>query len=460
MQADFKPRTWNFRLPWCQTVFFAVLACVFATGVSPVTFAAEFLYFPPESAAYESGYESSSSVVGSTFVSPGAIATGQSWGDFISLSAPDARPVASSVTPAEAMLANYDRSCPRTSDRWGIWDLDACVRGYYVNDQRIQWTGNEETFGVEAAIAPRVRHTFNEWETSVEGDFYLNQPFDRNILVDTPERVSYRGNFEIPVLEISQLFISASRDNWTVTLGKFETPFGRTYFPLFTNARIDAPFIRTESIHWRETGILGRYSRGPFVADVAFANGSQDMDTNSSKALVSRLGLDGEYFALGFSTKVHDGVGSEGQKQFNNHIGFDAMVRRGGFTLSSELIYDEYGFRRAFDPLDITWGRSIYYRDQNYRLHSPVTGMGYYVDLLCDLEPFTVSLNYGEYYPQQLGIPQHDVTQRRGVLKGTYAATPSLQFYAAGILETGGYIAQAGRSRRGWAALFGLQWSL
>ena len=244
-------------------------------------------------------------------------------------------------------------------------------------------------------------------------------------------------------------------------MGKFETPFGRTYFPLFTNARVDAPFIRTESIHWRETGVQCRYSRGLFVADMAFTNGSEDMDTNSSKALISRLGLDSENFAIGFSIKFHDGIGSENQKQYNNHVGLDAMVSRGRFTLSSEVIYDEYGFRRpGFDPLDITWGRSIYYRDENYELNSAIAGAGYYVDLLCDLEPFTVSLNYGEYYPQQLGIPQHDVTQRRGILKGTYAATRSLQFYAAGILETGGYVAQEGRPRQGWATLFGIQWSL
>jgi hypothetical protein len=244
-------------------------------------------------------------------------------------------------------------------------------------------------------------------------------------------------------------------------MGKFATPFGRTYFPLYTNARFDAPFIRTEAILWQETGAMCRYTRGCFVADVALVNGSEDRDTNSSKAIVSRLGFDAEHAAIGFSLKKHDGIGSEGQKQYKNHFGIDAMLRWGRFTLSSEAIYDEYGFRRpGFDPLDITWGRSIYYRDQNYAFHSPVTGNGYYLDLLCDFEPFCVSFNYGEYFPQDLGIPEHDRTQRRGIVKGAYSATPSLQFYAVGIFENEGYTAQAGRPRRGWAALFGMQWTL
>jgi hypothetical protein len=335
------------------------------------------------------------------------------------------------------------------------------VRSFYLNDQRVQWSGNEETFGVEAIVAPRVHYDFGTWQTSVEGEIYLNQPFDRNVLIDTPERASYRANFDIPVVEISQLFVSATRGNLTFTMGKFVTPFGRTYFPLYTNARLDAPFIRTESILWRETGIWCQYSRGLFVADVAMVNGSEEMDTNSSKSVIGRLGLDGKYAAVGFSVKIQDGIGSESQKQYNNHIGIDAMVRWRWFTLSSEVIYDEYGFRRpGFDPLDITWGRSIYYRDQNYELDSPVTGTGYYVDLLCDLKPFTVSLNYGEYFPQELGIPEHDLTQRRGIFKGTYAATPSFKFYAAGILEISGYTAQAGRPRQGWVMLFGMQWTL
>ncbi|MGA2062118.1 MAG: hypothetical protein ABSG67_16660, partial [Thermoguttaceae bacterium] len=269
---------------------------------------------------------------------------------------------------------------PAAAER--CWDVGGLVRGYFRDDQRIQWTGMEESFGAEGVISPMFRRQLGNWETKVEGEFYLNQPFDQNILADTPERRSYLANFRVDTFEISKLLISCRRDDFTITVGKMETPFGRYYFPLYSNARIDAPYIRAESILWRETGILVRYQPGIFVGDVAITNGSEDLDSNSSKALISRLGLQNDYYALGISVKWQDGIGSDEQKEFNNHVGADAMVRFGQFQLSGECIYDEYGFRRpGFDPDDITWYHSIYYRDVNNALNVPCTGVGYYVDL-------------------------------------------------------------------------------
>ncbi len=172
------------------------------------------------------------------------------------------------------------------------------------------------------------------------GEFYVSQPFNRNILVNTEERRSYVGNFMVDSLEISQLLLAFRRDNLELVVGKMATPFGRTYFPLFTNARLDAPFIRTEAIRWRETGLLVRWDPDWLVCEVALTNGCDDRDTNSSKALVSRLGVEQEQWAVGVSVKVQDGIGSEVQKQYNNHVGADAMCRWGIFTLSGEVIYD------------------------------------------------------------------------------------------------------------------------
>ncbi len=90
------------------------------------------------------------------------------------------------------------------------WSVGGLARGYYRNDQRIEWSGMEESFGAEGVIAPAFRRQFGAWETRVEGEFYLNQPFDRNILADTPERVSYQGNFHVDTFEISQLWISCA----------------------------------------------------------------------------------------------------------------------------------------------------------------------------------------------------------------------------------------------------------
>jgi hypothetical protein len=338
------------------------------------------------------------------------------------------------------------------------WDFGFLARGYYRNDQRIQWSGMESTFGAEGVFTPRMKCCMGGWETIVEGEFYLNQPFDQNILADTPERVSYMGNYKVNTFEISKLYVSCRRGDWTVTAGKIETPFGRYYFPLYTNARIDAPFIRTEAIHWRETGAFLGYHPGIWRFDAGFANGTDDLDSNSSKAIVSRAGLEGECYALGASVKWHDGIGSEQQKQYNNHVGADAMLRWGPFRLSGEVIYDQYGFHRpGFDPDDITWYHSIYYRELNRRYKEPIWGVGYYVDLTFTKEKWDIDLDYGEYYPCNIGNPQHDVTNHRGIAKLAYRWMPCLQSYVCVLIEDSGMIAQEDRQRRGYMLLAGMQ---
>ena len=369
---------------------------------------------------------------------------------------------ASPAAPPELL---YEEQAPlagadRLSGPVDWWDVGCVVRGYYLNDQRIEWSGVECTFGAEAAVAPVFKRRFGSWETTVEGEFYLNQPFDRNLLADTPERRSYLENYRVDTFEISQLRIAVATGDLTLVAGKMVTPFGRVYFPLYSNARLDAPFIRTESILWRETGFLLRYAPGVLTADVALTNGGEDRDANSSKALVSRIGIDAERAALGVSFKVHDGIGSEGQKVYNNHVGMDCMVRRGRFICSAEVIYDEYGFRRpGFDPNDITWCRSIYYRDLNCRLNVPITGIGYYVDVGYRGDRWSCFLDYGEFYPQSIGHPQHDVVNRRAIVKVDYHFTPSLSVYAACLVENAGYLAQDNRPRQGGVLLAGLQWT-
>lgn len=346
-----------------------------------------------------------------------------------------------------------------------FYHIDLLARGYYLNDQRIQWSGQEETFGVEGMIAPVIHHNFGSWETTFESEFYLNQPFDRNVLSDTAERRSYAANFDIDSFEISILQLTVRNGPWAFSIGKMETPFGRTYSRLFSNARMDAAFIRTESILWRETGFLLQYDPGIWVIPVKFAaaitNGSVDRDTNSSKALVSRVGIETDDWALGASVKLQDGIGSEGQKMFNNHVGLDAMVRRGSIELSGEVIYDEYGFRRpGFDPDDITWKRSIYYRELNRALNVPISGVGYYVNLDYEAPFWACSLNYGQFHPRAIGDPRHDIVQRRGIVKLIHHLSASLDSYALVMIENEGYLAQDGRPRRGFVVLAGFEYAL
>ncbi|HYW78864.1 MAG TPA: hypothetical protein VE890_04770, partial [Thermoguttaceae bacterium] len=158
--------------------------------------------------------------------------------------------------------------------------------------------------------------------------------------------------------------------------------------------------------------------------------------------------------------KTQDGIGSEEQKQFNNHVGIDFMARTDCFRLSGEIIYDEYGFRRnTFDPNDITWGRSIYYRDLNNAWYKPITGIGYYLNLDYDNGPWCATVNYGEFYPERIGNAMHDVVNRRGIVKVAYAFTEHVQSYTVAMVETEGYMAQGGRPRKGNVLLTGFRYA-
>ena len=111
------------------------------------------------------------------------------------------------------------------------WDLGLLARGYYINDQRIQWSGMEATFATEGVLATSIKHTYGFWETSIEGQFYLNEVNGGNILENTAERLSYAADFEIPPFEIDQLYVRCRNGDLSLLVGKFPTPFGRTYFP-------------------------------------------------------------------------------------------------------------------------------------------------------------------------------------------------------------------------------------
>jgi hypothetical protein len=158
------------------------------------------------------------------------------------------------------------------------------------------------------------------------------------------------------------------------------------------------------------------------------------------------------------SVKRQDGIGSEEQKQYNSHVGADAAWQMGRFTLSGEVIYDEYGFRDDFDPDAIFWGRSIYYRDQHKSDGSAITGLGWYVDALYRGERWLLEVNYGQFDPEDIDIPQHDQINHRGILRVAYDITRNLQIYNVLIMENRFTDAQDGRDRRGWLEMAGLQY--
>ncbi len=148
------------------------------------------------------------------------------------------------------------------------------------------------------------------------------------------------------------------RGNLEIELGRFVTPFGRYYGFSALNDFFDTPFVRRDVILFRETGAQLRWNPGIWRSTVAITNGGPHRDTNSSKALIARLGFDLPVASLGASIKTQDGIGSEGQKEFNNHVGVDWMYRFSpAIFLAGEVVYDEYGLRRPGTPLDdIDWG--------------------------------------------------------------------------------------------------------
>lgn len=361
-------------------------------------------------------------------------------------------------TPAGAAPVGatwFDIPCLRVDQ----FHLDFMGRAAYENDQRIEWTGVEATFGVEGSLLAGARKNLGMFTTGLEAEILLNQPFDRNILADTAERRSYLANWDIDPVQISQLYLTARRNDFMVAVGKMTTPFGRTYFPLYENDRSDAPFIRTESILWRETGFLMQWDPRNWVMSVGLMNGGPEKDANSSKGLVARVGYETDWMAIGSSIKQQDGIGSEQQKTFNNHVGFDGMVRRGPWTLSGEVIYDLYGFRRQFDPLDSTWGRSIYYRDQNIGPFQPITGLGYYANLGYSQGHWTTMLNFGQFHPKQIGDARHDVTNWRAIAKVIWHFGPT-DTYLMCLWENNVPGAQDGRLRQGVDVLAGFQLAL
>ncbi|HEX4131522.1 MAG TPA: hypothetical protein VHZ24_15900 [Pirellulales bacterium] len=330
--------------------------------------------------------------------------------------------------------SNYGTICTCNDTNINGFVFDGLVRGYYLNDQRVEWSGMEATFGAEGILIPRlIYNTANGWTLAGNGVFFINQPYDRD-MYSTPERQSYLADFQVETFQIWNMNVTMTKGDLKLTVGKDNTPFGRYYFPIFSNSRMDAPFIRTEAINWVETGVFLRYTPSIFSIDLALTNGGNDRDTNSSKAGIARFGIQTENFVCGVSGKYQDGVGSETEKEYNNYYGGDFMIRRGQFDISGEAIYNQYGFKRPYDPNNIFWGRSIYYRDL-YAGPNGLSGVGYYINCGYTWPRLRTDLNYGEFYPHPIGNPLADTPIRRAVVKGTWTLIPRLEQYLALIFE-------------------------
>ena len=292
----------------------------------------------------------------------------------------------------------------------------SCLKAFYLNDQRLQWSGMEATFGVESDFGFEFEQKFKNSSLKAVSHFFINQAFGENKLRDEA-RDRYLQNFEIETFSLARLYLELTFNKIKLSMGRRDTVFGKSHSLILSNRYIFQPFIRNEAILRFETGLFCQFSSGIFDLKLAVVNGEMEMDTNSSKSGIVRIGLQGRNWSFGISGKIQDGIGSEQQKYFNNHIGCDLMIKLGKLTLSGEFIYDEYGFRKPFLADDVFWKRSLYYRHIFYKLATPITGLGGYIDLLFETGKLKINLNYGEYYPEEIGNLYHDDPVKRGIAK-------------------------------------------
>ena len=338
--------------------------------------------------------------------------------------------------------------------------LDLAFRSYAIDDQRIFWSGLEISFGAEACIRGLIEKRFKGGKVMIENEFFVNQPFGENILTDE-YREDYMANWKVETFEMSKLNIGVQIGGLNIKFGKALTPFGRSYIHFFSNKlNFAAPFIRTEAILWRETGLFVNYKLKFLSFDIAAINGEENLDTNSGKGGIFRLGAEGKNWQIGVSYKIHDGFGSEQQKEYKNHTGIDFMFRISKLIISGEWIWDEYGFHRPFDVEDITWPRSLYFRDIFYQYKTPIKGKGGYVNLLYRSKKLIFNLNYGEYTPQEIGHPYHDPPIKRAVGKICYDFIKDFRIYFIGLLENEREEESWSSGAKPYALLLGLEYTL
>lgn len=347
------------------------------------------------------------------------------------------------------------------SEHLTLFDMSGSVRGYYLSDQRVQWSGMENVFGAEAILAPQITREYPWGVTAVKSEFLIHQMFgERNLSHSDSNIKKYEPYFDVNPFEISQMYLHVSKNNTlSFNIGKIKTPFGRTEYPVLLKARFDAPFIRSsELILERETGIMVSYTPKLFSVDVAVVNGEREKDTNSSKAVIARVGIGKDKdWAFGLSGKLHDGIGSEYDKTFNNYFGVDFKIRfHPRLVLSGEMIYDQHGYHQKKGEENGT--TSLYYREIYFN-GDPISGIGGYLDLGYKDDNWDIHLNYGEYYPEKVGNPYHDDPIKRLMIHIVYRILPDVQVFATGLLENERYEEEWRKEQSSYGYLIGFQYN-
>jgi hypothetical protein len=316
--------------------------------------------------------------------------------------------------------------------------IEGLIRGFYRHDQRIEWSGLESTFGGEGIFRTAVQSREAGWILSAETELFVNQQPGSSILSDA-ERDLYRDTLRaLPPFQVFQAFAKAQYGDVAVRIGRVRTPFGRYDSEMYSNNLFDAPFLRTEIIGFTETGLFLSFTPGPLAFDVAVVNGEADLDTNSSKGLLARVGYNGDILTIGTSIKLQDGISSEFHKRENNFVGIDWAAKFGRWLAYGEVVGDRHGFKRNFNAFgnQLNLGiRSLYGRDVYIGDEVAIYGVGFHNGIAFRGDRWRVDLNYGFYHPQQIGIPTHDQDIHRGVLKGTLNLSDHCQIFGVALVE-------------------------
>jgi hypothetical protein len=318
-----------------------------------------------------------------------------------------------------------------------VFEMSGSVRGYYLNDQRVQWSGMEALFGTDVVLAPQITREYPWGVVAVKSEFFIQQPFsERNLSHSDSSIKKYAPYFDVDPFEMSQMYLHSSKNNTlSFTIGKIKTPFGQTEYPVSLKERFNAPFIRSsEVILDRETGVMVSYTPKFFSLDVAIVNGEPEKDTNSSKAVIARVGTGkNRDWEFGLSGKVQDGVGSEYDKTFNNYYGVDFKIRlHPKWVFSGEMIYDQHGYHQKKGEENNT--TSLYYREIYFNGNA-ISGIGGYLDLGYKDDNWDIHLNYGEYHPEKIGNPYHDDSNKRLMINVVYRILPEIKVFTSVLLE-------------------------
>jgi hypothetical protein len=136
------------------------------------------------------------------------------------------------------------------------------------------------------------------------------------------------------------------------------------------------------------------------------------------------------------------------------------MFKLSNIEFSAEAIWDEYGFHRYYDPQEIFWPNSIYYRELFKAYKEPIKGFGWYSNIKIDIKKILINLNYGVYEPENIGNIYHDITIKRFIVKFSFEPLTELRVFFTGVLENTKPEESWREGAKGFAGLFGFAFSI